>query len=120
MSIGGYAAAGLGMDEVGVYCNWDMPVPGWSTLHRHLHYVPGKRTWSATRVLVVYFACQGLRGWVCQPKALGWSTGWSRIFGCNWPLGHSWFDPSCTVVPSHSSALLGILFPPLFHELIHA
>ena len=50
---------------------------------------------------------------VCQPKALGWSTSW-RIFGCNWPLSHSWFDPSCTVVPSHSSALLSCILFPLF------
>ena len=37
MSIGVYAAAGLGMDEVGVYCCCGMPVPGWLYLHRHLH-----------------------------------------------------------------------------------
>ena len=60
MSIGVYAAAGLVMDEVGVYCSWDMPVPGWSTLHHHLHYVPGERSFSVTRVLVVCSACQVL------------------------------------------------------------
>ena len=93
MSIGVYAAAGLVVDEVGVYCSWDMPVPGWSTLHRQLHYVPGERSLSATRVLVVCSACQVLRGWVCEPKALGWPTSWSRVFGCNWPLSHSSFEP---------------------------
>ena len=60
MSLGGYAAAGLGMDEVGVYCSWDMPVPGRSTLHHPLHDVPGERSFSATRVLVVCSACQVL------------------------------------------------------------
>ena len=29
MSLVGVYAAGLGIDEVGVYCSWDMPVPGW-------------------------------------------------------------------------------------------
>ena len=58
MSIGVYAAASLGMDGVGVYCSWEMPGPGWSTLHHHLHYVPGERSFSATRVLVVCSACQ--------------------------------------------------------------
>ena len=60
MSLGVYAAAGLGMDEVGVYCSWDMPGPGWSTLHHHLHYVPGERSLTVTRVLVVCSACQVL------------------------------------------------------------
>ena len=60
MSIGEYAAAGLVMDEVGVYCCCRMPVPGWSTLHHYLHDVPGERSFSATRVLVVCSACQVL------------------------------------------------------------
>ena len=81
MSIGVYAAS-LGMDGVGVYCSWEMPVPGWSTLHHHLHYVPGERSFSATRVLVVCSACQVLM--FVNRKALGLSTSW-RIFGCNWP-----------------------------------
>ena len=58
MSLGVYAAASLGMDGVGVYCSWEMPVPGWSTLHHYLHDVPGERSFSATRVLVVCSACQ--------------------------------------------------------------
>ena len=120
MSIGVYAAAGLVMDEVGVYCSWDMPVPGWSTLHRHLHYVPGERSFSATRVLVVCSACQGLRGWVCQPKALGWSTGWSRIFGCNWPLSHSWLDPQLYCCAKSLFSPPWYSLPPLFRELIHS
>ena len=77
------------------------------------------RSWG--KVLLCH---KGLGGVFCVsgPKGLGlstegswvsWSTGWSTFFWRNWPLGHSWFDPSCTVVPSHSSALLGILFPLL-------
>ena len=83
MSIGVYAAAGLVVDEVGVYCSWDMPVPGWSTLHRQLHYVPGERSLSATRVLVVCSACQVLM--FVNRRLSGWSTSWSSFFGCNWP-----------------------------------
>ena len=60
MSLGVYAAASLGMDGVGVYCSWKMLGPGWSSLHHHLHYVPGERSFSATRVLVVCSACQVL------------------------------------------------------------
>ena len=59
MSLGVYAAS-LGMDGVGVYCSWEMPVPGWSTLHHYLHDVPGERSFSATMVLVVCSACQVL------------------------------------------------------------
>ena len=88
MSIGVYAAAGLVMDEVGVYCSWDVPVPGWSTLHRHLHYVPGERSFSATRVLVVCSACQVL----VFVNRKGRSTSWSTFFWRNWPLSHSWLD----------------------------
>ena len=98
-------AASLGMDGVGVYCSWEMPGPSW------VDPPPSpalRRSWG--KVLVCHkglggvFCVSGPR--VCQPKALGWSTSW-RIFGCNWPLSHSWLDhPSCTVVPSHSSALL--------------
>ena len=75
-----------------------------------------RRSWG--KVLVCHkglggvFCVSGPR--VCQPKALGWSTSW-RIFGCNWPLSHSWLDnPSCTVVPSHSSTLLFCSLFPLF------
>ena len=119
MSLAGYAAAGLGMDEVGVYCSWDMPVPGRSTLHHPLHDVPGERSFSATRVLVVCSACQVQRGWVFVNRRLsaGLPAG-VPSFGAVGTLGHSWFDPSCTVVPSHSSALLGILSSPSFPRVV--
>ena len=62
--VGVYAATGvgmlllgLGMDEVGVYCSWEMMgrpsiIPSTD--------VPGERSFSATRVLVVCSACQVL------------------------------------------------------------
>ena len=68
MSMGVYAAAGLRHGRSG--CVLELGY-AWSTLHHPLHDVPGERSFSATRVLVVCSACQGLRGWVCQPKALG-------------------------------------------------
>ena len=105
MSLGVYAAS-LGMDGVGVYCSWEMPGPGWSTLHHHLHDVPGERSFSATRVLVVCSACQVLVFvnrwlWGGLPAGVG-------SLGAIGPLSviPGW-TPSCTV--SHSSALLGIL-----------
>ena len=74
----------------GVDCSWEMPGPGW------VDPPPSpalRRSWG--KVLVCH---KGLGGVfcvsgpdVCQPKALGWSTSW-RIFGCNWPLSHSWLD----------------------------
>ena len=82
-------AASLGMD--GVDCSWEMPGPSW------VDPPPSpalRRSWG--KVLVCHkglggvFCVSGPR--VCQPKALGRSTSW-RIFGCNWPLSHSWLDP---------------------------
>ena len=116
MSIGVYAAAGLVMDEVGVYCSWDMPVPGWSTLHRHLHYVPGERSFSATRVLVVCSACQVL-------------VFVNRRLSAGLPAGESLGAIGLSVIPGWTPQLYCCaksLFsppwyslPPLFHELIH-
>ena len=57
------------------------------------------------------FCVSGPRGLSTEGSWVSWSTSWSIFFWRNWHLSHSWFDPSCTVVPSHSSALLGILFP---------
>ena len=38
-----------------------MHVPGWSSLHRYLHdVVPGERSLTTTRFLVVCSACQGI------------------------------------------------------------
>ena len=74
------------------------------------------------------FCVSGPRGLSTEGSWVSWSTSWSIFFWRNWHLSHSWFDPSCTVVPSHSSALLGILFPlfsspwvvcVLFPHLIH-
>ena len=50
---------------------------------------------------------------------VNWSTGWSMIFGCNWPLSHSWLDPQlyCCAKSLFSPPLYSL--PPLFHELIH-
>ena len=45
---------------------------------------------------------------VCQPKALGWSTSW-RIFGCNWPLSHSWLD-----YPQLYCCAKSLFSPPFF------
>ena len=83
-------AASLGMDGVGVYCSWEMPGPSWGDPPPSPAL---RRSWG--KVLVCHkglggvFCVSGPR--VCQPKALGWSTSW-RIFGCNWPLSHSWLD----------------------------
>ena len=48
----------------------------------------------------------------------GRSTSW-RIFGCNWPLSHSWLDPQlyCCAKSLFSPPLYSL--PPLFHGLIH-
>ena len=91
MSIGVYAAAGVGMlllglDKVGVYCSWEMMGPPSPALGR---------SWG--KVLLCH---KGLGGvfcvsgpGVCQPKALGRSTSWSTFFWRNWPsLSHSWLD----------------------------
>ena len=60
------------MDEVGVYAaGLGMPVPGWLYLHHHLHQVPGERTLTATRVLVVCSACQGLGVGFVNRRLLG-------------------------------------------------
>ena len=95
------------MDEVGVYCSWDMPGrPSTITLHD----VPGERSFSATRVLVVCSACQvlvfvnrRLSDGLPAGESLG-AIGLSVIPG---------WTPSCTA--SHSSPLLGILFPLFSH-----
>ena len=105
-----YAATGVGMlllglDEVGVYCSWEMMGPPSPALGR---------SWG--KVLLCHkglggvFCVSGPR--VCQPKALGRSTSWSTFFWRNWPQSFLVGHPSCTVVPSHSSTVLfGILFP---------
>ena len=123
MSLGVYAAS-LGMDGVGVYCSWEMPGPGWLV---DPPSSPARRSWG--KVLLCHkglggvFCVSGPR--VCQPKALGWSTSW-RIFGCNWPLSHSWLDspvvllcqvtlqPSFFVVSSPSFPRVGSCFPTPF------
>ena len=48
-----------------------MHVPGWSSLHHHLHYVPGERIFTGTRVLVVCSACQGLGVGFVNRRLLG-------------------------------------------------
>ena len=110
-------AASLGMDGVGVYCSWEMPGPSWGDPPPSPAL---RRSWG--KVLVCHkglggvFCVSGPR--VCQPKALGWSTSW-RIFGCNWPLSHSWLDyPQlyCCAKSLFSPPFLYSL-PPLVHEL---
>ena len=117
MTIGVYAAAGLGMDEVGVYCSWEMPVPGWSTPHLPLHDVPGERSFSATRVLVVCSACQVL-------------VFVNRRLSGGLPAGESLGAIGLSVIPSWTPQLYccakSLFSPPwyslplLFHELIHS
>ena len=108
MSLGVYAAASLGMDGMGVYCNWEMPGSG--SIIPYTTFL-GKRAFSATRVLVVCSACQVLVFvnrwlWGGLPAGVG-------SLGAIGPLSviPGW-TPSCTV--SHSSALLGILSSPSF------
>ena len=102
------------MDEVGVYCSWEMPGPGWSTLHRHLHYVPGERSFSVTRVLVVCSACQVLV-FVNRRLSAGLPAGES-LGAIGLSVIPGW-TPSCTV--SHSSVPPWYFLSPLVHELIH-
>ena len=109
----------------GVDCSWEMPGPSW------VDPPPSpalRRSWG--KVLVCHkglggvFCVSGPR--VCQPKALGRSTSW-RIFGCNWPLSHSWLvtpvvlwgqvtlQPSffCSLFPLLSTSW--VLFPHPIH-----
>ena len=97
MSLVGVYAAGLGM----VVPPSPLALGTWA---KDLHCYNG---------LGGVFCVSGSRGLglLTEGSWVSWSTGWSTIFWRNWHLSHSWLDPSCTVVPSHSSALLGILFP---------
>ena len=108
MSLGVYAAASLGMDGVGVYCSWEMPGPGLIDPPP----LPALRSWG--KVLLCH---KGLGGvfcvsgpGVCQPKGPVYQLEYlllAQLASQSFLVGH----PSCTVVPSHSSALLSILFP---------
>ena len=93
-------------------------VIAWSTLHRHLHYdVPGERSLSATRVLVVCSACQVL---VFVNRRLWGEPVYQLEYLLLAQLAFSvipGWTPSCTV--KHSSSTPWYSLPPLFHELIH-
>ena len=104
-------AASLGMDGVGVYCSWEMPGPSW------VDPPPSpalRRSWG--KVLVCH---KGLGGVfcvsgpdVCQPKGsrlvYQLENLWVQLTSQSFLVGH----PSCTVVPSHSSALLFLISSP--------
>ena len=107
---------GLDMDEVGVYCSWDMPgrpsiIPSMTFLGKGPS-LPQGSWWCVLRVRSKGVGCLSTEGSrpVYRLEYL--------LFGAIGILGHSWFDPSCTVVPSHSSALLGILSSPSFPRVV--
>ena len=105
MSIGVYAAASLGMDGVGEYCSWEMPgrpsIVTCTTFLGKGPSLPQGSWWCVLRVRSSCLSTEGSRV-VYQLENL-----WVQLTSQSFLVGH----PSCTVVPSHSSALLGILFP---------
>ena len=112
MSIGVYAAAGVGMlllglDKVGVYCSWEMMGPPSPALGR---------SWG--KVLLCH---KGLGGVfcvsgpnVCQPKGPVYQLEYLLLVQLAFSQSFLVGLPSCTVVPSHSSALLSCILFPLF------
>ena len=106
-----------------MYCSWEMPGPGWSTLHHHLHDVPGERSFSATRVLVVCSACQvlvfvnpRLSTGLPAGESLG-AIGLSVIPGWTTPvvlLCQVTLQPSFLVFSSPSFPRVGSCFPTPF------
>ena len=110
--VGVYAAASLGMDGVGVYCNWEMlgrpfTATCTTTFLGKGPSLPQGSWWCVLRVRSSCLSTEG-SGLVYQLENL-----WVQLASQSFLVGH----PSCTV--SHSSTLLFCsLFPPLFHELI--
>ena len=109
MSLVGVYAAGLCMFLAGR--------PSIITCTRFLGNGPSRLQrswWCVLRVRAYVLGLSTEGSWV------SWSTGWSRIFGCNWHLSHSWFAPvglSCQVALQTRLVISSPSFPP--HWLIH-
>ena len=107
--VGVYAAASLGMDGVGVYCNWEMlgrpfTATCTTTFLGKGPSLPQGSWWCVLRVRSSCLSTEGSRV-VYQLENL-----WVQLASQSFLVGH----PSCTVVPSHSSTLLSCILFPLF------
>ena len=102
------------MDGVGVYCSWEMlgrpsTITCTTTLLGKGPSLLQGSWWCVLRVRSSCLSTERLWAGLPAGESLG-AIGLSVIPG--------WTTPSCTVVPSHSSALLFLYsLPPLFHEL---